>query len=333
MSSLGEKARHTTDASARIEPTSIEPRRCEFLGIRVDALTVSDLFAVSADAVAHRRQVVIANHNMHSLYLQRKSADMRAFFGLADYVHADGIWIVALGRLFRQPLRKEHRITSLDWLDPFLIMASQARWRVFFLGGTPSVAERFEKHIRSEYPSISSRHHHGFFDTSAHSAENREVLAVIRAFSPHILIVCMGMPRQEIWIQANRDQLPASVIFPLGGILDYLVGETATPPRWTGPAGVEWAYRLVHDPRRLARRYLWEPVCLAPWIAVQACRGLLLYRSGHDPSPRRGKRRLKRSHGTSVPVAGPFSADTPADFMRRPTPDPPPTACLHSRTR
>lgn len=264
-------------------PGFIPPRRCEFLDIRVDALTVSDLFRASAAAVADRRQLVIANHNMHSLYLYRRSPEMRRFFDQADYVHADGMWIVHLARLFKQPLKQEHRITSLDWLDPFLKMAEQSDWRVFFLGGTPSVAARFEQYIHSTYGSLSSGHHDGYFDMNSGSAGNQEVLAAIRAFSPHILIVCMGMPRQEFWIHANRAQLTANVIFPLGGILDYLVGETATPPRWTGPWGVEWAYRLLHDPRRLARRYIWEPICLAPWIAAQAYRGSLL----RKPPPKR----------------------------------------------
>jgi N-acetylglucosaminyldiphosphoundecaprenol N-acetyl-beta-D-mannosaminyltransferase len=250
------------------------PERCEFLGIRVDALTVSGLFEVSAAAVAGRRQLVIANHNMHSLYLHRRSPGMRRFFDQADYVHADGMWIVHLARLFKQPLRHEHRITSLDWLDPFLRMAERSSWRVFFLGGTASVASRFEQYIRSNYASLSSGHHDGYFDMHPDSTDNKQILAEIDAFSPHILIVCTGMPRQEAWIYANRSRLTANVIFPLGGIMDYLVGETATPPRWTGPLGVEWMYRLLHDPRRLAGRYIWEPIYLAPWIAARAYRGL-----------------------------------------------------------
>jgi N-acetylglucosaminyldiphosphoundecaprenol N-acetyl-beta-D-mannosaminyltransferase len=198
---------------------------------------------------------------------------MRRFFARADYVHADGMWIVHLGRLFGQPLSRENRITSLDFLGPLLEMAQREDWRVFFLGGTASVTERFERYIRATYPALSSRHRDGYFDMRPGAAENEEVLAGIRAYAPHILFVCMGMPRQERWIYANRNQLAANVIFPLGGIMDYLVGETATPPRWTGPLGVEWAYRLLHDPRRLAGRYIWEPICLAPWIAREAVGG------------------------------------------------------------
>jgi N-acetylglucosaminyldiphosphoundecaprenol N-acetyl-beta-D-mannosaminyltransferase len=288
------------------------PGRHEFLGVRIDALTRNGLFEASTAAVADHQQIVIANHNMHSLYLQRRSADLRQFFDQADYVHADGMWIVHLARLFKQPLGVEHRITSLDWLGPLLELAERSDWRVFFLGGTASVAERFELYIRANYPSLSSRHQHGYFDMRPDSAENQEILGTIREFAPHLLFVCMGMPLQEQWIHANRSQLAANVTFPLGGIMDYLVGETATPPRWTGPLGVEWAFRLLHDPRRLAGRYIWEPIRLAPWIALQAYRGSrsrLLFRgsrsrpdapagAGHDPAyvsgrvvPMSGRRR------------------------------------------
>ena len=253
----------------RSAPIFTSPDRREFLDIRVDALTVNGLFGAAATAVADHQRVVIANHNLHSLYLHRRSPAMRQYFDQADYVHADGMWIVHLARLFKQPLGREHRITSLDWLGPFLEMADRLAWRVFFLGGTTSVAERFELYIRANYSTLSTGHHDGYFDARPDSAGNQEVLAAIRTFAPQVLIVCMGMPRQEQWIHANRSQLAANVIFPLGGIMDYLVGETATPPRWTGPLGVEWAYRLLHDPRRLAGRYIGEPIRLAPWIAFR----------------------------------------------------------------
>jgi N-acetylglucosaminyldiphosphoundecaprenol N-acetyl-beta-D-mannosaminyltransferase len=272
------------------------PGKCEFLGIRVDALTVPSMFDATAAAIAGRQRVVIANHNLHSIYLQRRSAGMRRFFARADYVHADGMWVVHLARLFGQPLSRANRITSLDFLGPLLELAQREGWRVFFLGGTASVTERFERYIRATYPALSSRHHDGYFDMRPGAAENEKVLTEIQSYAPHILFVCMGMPRQERWIHANRDQLAANVTFPLGGIMDYLVGETATPPRWTGPLGVEWAYRLLHDPRRLAGRYIWEPICLAPWIAREA---VLAQR-------RRGRRSRPRS-----PVASPTGGHHP----------------------
>jgi N-acetylglucosaminyldiphosphoundecaprenol N-acetyl-beta-D-mannosaminyltransferase len=69
----------------------------------------------------------------------------------------------------------------------------------------------------------------------------------------------MGMPRQERWILENRDDIDANVIFPSGATLDYIAGAKPMAPRWMGALGLEWAFRLATEPRRLAVRYLVEP--------------------------------------------------------------------------
>ncbi len=89
----------------------------------------------------------------------------------------------------------------------------------------------------------------------------------VRAFAPDILFVGMGMPRQELWILNNLEALPNCVIFSVGAAFDYEAGAQAEAPRWMGRMGVEWLFRLVHDPKRLARRYLIEPWSLSGLIA------------------------------------------------------------------
>jgi len=80
----------------------------------------------------------------------------------------------------------------------------------------------------------------------------------------------MGMPRQEEWIAANSHRLSANLIMPVGGLMDYLTGRTSTPPRMLGRLGLEWAWRLASEPRRLAFRYLVEPCLLL--AARRKCR-------------------------------------------------------------
>jgi N-acetylglucosaminyldiphosphoundecaprenol N-acetyl-beta-D-mannosaminyltransferase len=73
-------------------------------------------------------------------------------------------------------------------------------------------------------------------------------------------MVGMGMPRQEFWTQENFSQLDAHVILSsTGAALEYIAGATPTPPRWSGRIGLEWMFRLAHEPRRLFSRYLIEP--------------------------------------------------------------------------
>jgi N-acetylglucosaminyldiphosphoundecaprenol N-acetyl-beta-D-mannosaminyltransferase len=100
---------------------------------------------------------------------------------------------------------------------------------------------------------------HGYFDANPESQENERVLNAIEAYKPHILMVGMGMPRQEYWIQQNLKRLCANVILPAGAAIDYVAGAVPTPPRWAGRLGLEWAFRLTAEPQRLWRRYLVEP--------------------------------------------------------------------------
>jgi N-acetylglucosaminyldiphosphoundecaprenol N-acetyl-beta-D-mannosaminyltransferase len=98
-------------------------------------------------------------------------------------------------------------------------------------------------------------------------SENKSVLQQIADFQPHLLMVGMGMPRQELWIEANLNAIQANVILATGAVLDYVAGVIPTPPRWSGPLGLEWAFRLASEPKRLTPRYLIEPWTILRVIA------------------------------------------------------------------
>jgi N-acetylglucosaminyldiphosphoundecaprenol N-acetyl-beta-D-mannosaminyltransferase len=101
--------------------------------------------------------------------------------------------------------------------------------------------------------------HDGYFDSSLNAEENAAVLQEIALFRPNVLLVGMGMPRQEIWILENLACIRSNTVFCCGALIDYVAGELATPPRWLGQIGLEWLYRLIVEPSRLWRRYLLEP--------------------------------------------------------------------------
>ncbi len=157
------------------------------------------------------------------------------------------------------PIFAHQKITYLDWLEPLMQRIVAEGWRLFYLGAKDGVAERGAEQLRQRFPGLAMRTHHGYFDHARDSADNRQVLAEIRAYQPHILLVGMGMPIQERWITANADDLQANVIVSVGAGIDYTAGALPIPPRWLSGVGLEWAYRLCCEPRRLAFRYLVEP--------------------------------------------------------------------------
>lgn len=241
------------------------PRRIRLLGGEVDLMTRQDLFQVFADAVSRARDggpsVLVANHNLHSLKLVAQDDRMAAFYGRADRVQIDSMPLVFWGRLLGRDTARVHRLTYLDWRERFWTDAVAQGWRVYHLGCAPGVGDRALAAIRANFPGVVADGRHGFFDPER---DTPEVLAEIAAFGPDVLMVGMGMPRQEHWILANLHRLPPCLILPVGGALAYEAGEVATAPRWTGRLGVEWLWRFATEPRRLFHRYFVEPWALWP---------------------------------------------------------------------
>jgi N-acetylglucosaminyldiphosphoundecaprenol N-acetyl-beta-D-mannosaminyltransferase len=229
----------------------------------MDLVKPAEVFRFVEMAIEAGRKAIVANHNLHSLYLTKKDAEVRRFFEMADLIEIDSTPLIAWARLIGENSRGFHRCTYLDWRDDFWARAAAQGWRVYFLGGAADVAEQAADRIRAEHPGVNLATHHGYFDMAEGSAESAAIVAEIAAFAPQILLVGMGMPRQEVWIARNYEQLPTCVMFSVGGAFDYEAGVQKPCPRWMGRAGVEWLYRLASNPRRLFSRY-----CIEPWSLI-----------------------------------------------------------------
>jgi N-acetylglucosaminyldiphosphoundecaprenol N-acetyl-beta-D-mannosaminyltransferase len=271
-------------------------------------------------AVDAAKPYLVANHNLHSLYLLRRNPELAAFFDAADLIEVDSTPVITFTRALGLQSRPFHRCTYLDWRDHFWSVANRKAWRVYYLGGAPGVAQAAADQLNLSYPEAQIRVRDGYFDTSPGSDENAEILADIAGFAPHILFVGMGMPRQEQWIVQNRAELPPCAVFSVGAAFDYEAGVQKAAPRWMGRAGFEWLYRLVHDPVRLWRRY-----CVEPWFMIRPAlrdilrahsQGRLLRRPGghvlgrggrphpvSEPSPVQGRLNLAKdgAQPTSAP--------------------------------
>ncbi len=235
------------------------PQRVELLGQAMDLVTPGEVLARIAAAAAGGPRALIANHNLHSLYLCRLQPEMAAFYARADLVEIDSRPLIAWGRLLGLSARPEHRCTYLDWREGFWRLADQHGWRVFYLGGAPGVAQEAARRLAARWPGARIAVRHGYFDRSPGSAENAAVLAEIEAFAPQVLLVGMGMPLQEIWTLHNYDGLNVRGLLTVGAAFDYEAGVQIAAPRLLGTLGLEWLFRLLHDPRRLFVRYLIEP--------------------------------------------------------------------------
>lgn len=230
------------------------------LGVPVTAATDTDLVDLVTVAVDTGEQRIILSQNLHGVHTYLHDAEFRRLHESPGItIHIDGTPLIWAARLRRLPIRSEHRTGVVDWIRPLLSEAKREGWRVYHLGGDESELSEALAMLTAQYPGIHSAGHQGFFDTTPGSSESRAVLSEIRRFQPDLLLVGMGMGRQEKWILENFDVVDAPAIVTVGSVMKLLTGELWTPPRWTGRLGVEWLFRFAQQPHVTFRRYFVEP--------------------------------------------------------------------------
>ncbi len=245
--------------------------RVQVLGGTMDLVRPEEVFHFVTGKLDARQSAIVANHNLHSLYLIGKDHQIGEFYREADLIEVDSVPLIFWARLVGRASRRFHRCTYLDWRNDFWTLASEKNWKVFFVGGAPGVADKAIETIKQEWPTVRIASHHGYFDVTQGSAENTAVVEAIQDFAPDIVLVGMGMPRQEIWTLENHKAYGPAVTFTVGGAFDYEAGVQTPAPRWMGPMGMEWLFRLMNDPQRLFARY-----CVEPWSLIgPACRDLV----------------------------------------------------------
>jgi len=208
---------------------------------------------------------ILGNVNLHALHLALHDGPVRTLTGLSDVVLIDGWPVLQLARLVSPPGSRpgaRERIGSTDWLEE--LIARDPEMRVVAVGGTPETAERMAAFALDRTTSLQWRAFDGYEFRERgvpHDDETGLMAALGRA---DLVLVGLGMPTQEAWILENLEHMSSSaVVANVGGCFDYFAGTQKLAPRWMGRLGLEWVFRLVHSPRRLAGRYLIEPWSLA----------------------------------------------------------------------
>ncbi len=243
----------------------------EAFGFRAHGATATGFVRAADAAIVARRPLSLFYLNLHSLYLYYRDPELRQAFGPAVAM-IDGMPIVLLLRLAGHGAGPWQRVTWVDLVWPLLGAARERGWRVFYLGSSEATCDRALAVIGDRLPGLTIGGHHGYIDAAPGSAESLRAVDGINRFGADLCLVGMGTPKQERWIAAHRDRLRAPVVAACGACMEYVAGTAATPPRWTGRVGLEWAGRLLDDPRRFASRYLVEPWPLLFYLAREVWR-------------------------------------------------------------
>ena len=230
--------------------------------------------------------------NVHTTTLAVRNDHFRKVLNGAAAVVADGMPVVWRVRAAGYP--EAGRVYGADLLENTCAAGVPARLRHGFFGGLPGVAEAMVSSLTERFPAIQIAGVWNPGTIQQGEPSLPDLLDAINKSNCDVLWVGLGAPKQEIWMAQHRPHLEARVIVGIGQAFDILAGRTRRPPAWMGRNGLEWIYRLTHEPLRLWKRYLYYNSFFLWYLFLESIRPSL-DRLSTNPRSRTSCSRTRRS--------------------------------------
>lgn len=220
----------------------------EVLDVEIAAVTMEEAVALCASMAESGRPHFIATANAEMLMMAKRDAGLKRILRECDLVLPDGAGILWAGEQLGTPFPE--RVTGADLSDRLLRLAREKEWPVYFLGGAPGVArEAADRYMEKHGKFLLAGVHDGYFD----EGEEKKIIREIRDNGTRLLLVGMGVPKQENWLCRHRDELGPVLGMGIGGVFDIMAGRLTRAPLWMQRHRLEWAYRLFLQPSRIGR--------------------------------------------------------------------------------
>ena len=215
------------------------------LGIEFNNIDIEKALDILTGFFYASRNHIIVTPNPEGVMHTKRNKDFAMALKNADLRLADGTGIVLASRLGKSPLKS--RVRGYDTTIGLFERLKGKNFTAYFLGGKPQIAERAARYCEKKYKGLTVVGcHHGYFEDDSY------IINEINRLSPDILLVCLGMPRAEIWAYKNKD-INTRITLCVGGTIDVLAGNIALAPNWIRKIGFEWLYRLIKQPSRIKR--------------------------------------------------------------------------------
>ena len=220
--------------------------RISVLGTEFDNITLDEAEKAAEYLIGSGGKGYIVTPNPEIVMMCRKNVDLQSAVNGASLVLSDGIGVILGSKILGKPLKE--KIPGIDFAENIIRSCSGSGRTVFLLGAKPGVAEKAAEKLTEKYPGlIVAGTSDGYFKN------DEPVIEKINFVRPDVLFVCLGAPRQEIWIARNISHLNVHLAAGLGGSLDVFAGVVERAPEKWRAKGFEWLFRLLKNPRRIGR--------------------------------------------------------------------------------
>lgn len=216
------------------------------LDINFDNATLQQAVECAMELIESRAGAYAVTPNPEIVYNAHKNERLQAVINGASLVLPDGIGIILASKILKRPITE--RVTGMDFAYSLMAEMEKRGKTLFLLGGKPAVAEKAAERLMLSYPNLNiCGTHDGYFK------EDATVLQLINERKPDVIFVCLGSPRQELWMGSQIGGCSGAFMTGLGGAIDIYAGTVKRAPKLFQKLGLEWLHRLIKQPSRIVR--------------------------------------------------------------------------------
>lgn len=228
--------------------------RVDVLGVEVSAIDPRMAVRRISGWIDSDSRDYVCVRDVHGIMQSQRNSELMRVHRSAGMVTPDGMPLVWCGRLAGAGWMR--RVYGPDLMLEVCRESVRNGWRHFLYGGGDGVADELADNLRERFPEIQIVGTHTPPFRELTDLELEETAEMIDAAGPHIVWVGLSTPKQELWMGRIRDLVSAPVLIGVGAAFDVHAGRVPQAPKWMQRSGLEWAFRLSVEPRRLWRRYL-----------------------------------------------------------------------------
>ncbi len=229
------------------------PEKIYLAGVKIDVVDGGKIFSRIKNLIEENKIGSISYINAHAINLAQRIKWFKEYLNNSEISYADGQGVRLAAWLLRKRVPPLVNLTRWAW--ELLNFCTGNNYKVFILGATEDVIQKAVNNIRGKNRYIKIvGYHHGYFEKTG--KQSAEVIEYINSLKPNVMLVGMGMPLQEKWINENFNSLQVNAILNAGSSIDILAGVKKVCPQWMSNIGFEWLFRLGQEPSRLFIRYI-----------------------------------------------------------------------------
>ena len=222
--------------------------KVKILGVGVDAVTMQQALDRLENFFEERKPVIIATANAEMLMRATYDEELKNILNAAELVVPDGAGTVWAAHHLGHDMPE--RVAGYDLAQELMKSAPSKNRRIYFFGSAPGVADKAKLKAEELYPNIQIvGTRNGFFT----EADEPQIISDIKAAQPDLLLVALGVPKQEKWLAKYKDELNVPVSIGVGGTFDVMAGVMKRAPKWMQRAKLEWLFRAMLQPKRAGR--------------------------------------------------------------------------------